>query len=112
MRVALGFIFATLLYSQDIRTVPVANGISAPTDIQHAGDGSGRMFLVQQNGLIRILRNGSVLAAPFLDIRAKTHAQDEQGLLGLAFPPGFASKQHFYVDYTDVNGDTNIAMYR
>src|SRR5215831_306105 len=112
MRVALGFIFATLLYSQDIRTVPVANGISAPTDIQHAGDGSGRLFLVQQNGLIRILKNGSVLPTPFLDIRSKTHADGERGLLGLAFPPGYSQSRRFYLNYTDLNGDTIIAQYQ
>jgi len=112
MRVALGFIFAALLYSQDIRTVPVANGISAPTDIQNAGDGSGRLFLVQQNGLIRILKNGSVLPAPFLDIRSKTHADGERGLLGLAFPPGYSQSRRFYLNYTDLNGDTIIAQYQ
>jgi uncharacterized protein (TIGR03437 family) len=105
---ALGF----SLYAQQIRTVPVASGISAPTDIQHAGDGSGRLFLVQQDGLIRILRGGTVAADPFLDIRSKTRAQGERGLLGLAFPPGYAAKGRFYVNYTDLNGHTVIAQYR
>lgn len=100
------------LFAQEIQTVPVASGITPPTDIQHAGDGSGRLFFVEQNGLIRIFRDGSVAAEPFLDIRAKTHAEGERGLLGLAFPPGFAQKQRFYVDYTDLNGDTVIAQYR
>jgi uncharacterized protein (TIGR03437 family) len=98
--------------AQDIRLVQVASGLSAPTDIQNAADGSGRLFLVQQDGLIRLLKNGTIAAAPFLDIRSKTHADGERGLLGLAFPPGYAQKQRFYVDYTDLNGDTIVAQYR
>ena len=92
--------------------MPLVTGLSGVTDIQNAGDGSGRLFLVQQNGLIRVMRNGGLLAAPFLDIRAKTHQDGERGLLGLAFPPGFGGKQRFYLDYTDLNGDTVIAQYR
>ena len=90
----------------------IVTGLSGVTDIQNAGDGSGRLFLVQQNGVIRMMRNGALLTAPFLDIRGKTRADGERGLLGLAFPPGFARKQRFYVDYTDLNGDTVIAQYR
>ena len=103
---------ASQLSAQEIRTVQVATGIAAPTDIQNAADGSGRLFFVEQSGIIRIFRNGAVVTPPFLDISAKTHSEDERGLLGLAFPPGFALKQRFYVDYTDLNGDTVIAQYR
>ena len=102
---------AGLLQAQEIRTVQVATGVTAPSDIQNAGDGSGRLFIVQQNGLIRILRDGALVTAPFLDIRGKTRLDGERGLLGLAFPPGFREKQRFYVDYTDLNGDTIIARY-
>src|SRR5262245_56024711 len=98
--------------AQEIRTVQVASGLTAPTDIQNAADGSGRLFLVQQNGIIRILRNGALVATPFLDITSKTRADGERGLLGLAFPPNFATSRRFYVDYTDLNGDSIIAMYR
>ncbi len=98
--------------AQEIRLVQVASGISNPTDIQAAGDGSGRLFLVEQNGIIRILRNGALVTQPFLDIRSKTVADGERGLLGLAFPPDFSSKQRFYLNYTDANGDTTIALYR
>ena len=112
MRWAIGAILAAQLSAQEIRTVQVASGISLPTEIQNAADGSGRLFLVQQNGLIGILKNGVVLTTPFLDIRGKTRADGERGLLGLAFPPDFAQTQRFYVDYTDLNGDTIIAQYR
>jgi uncharacterized protein (TIGR03437 family) len=106
------FLLALPLFAQDVRLAQVASGLSAPTDIQNAADGSARLFLVQQNGIIRILKNGTVAATPFLDIHAKTTADGERGLLGLAFPPGFAQKQRFYVDYTDLNGDSIIAQYR
>ena len=98
--------------AQELRTTQVASGIAAPTDIQNANDGSGRLFFVQQNGIVRIFRGGTVNSRPFLDIIAKTRADGERGLLGLAFPPGYAQKQRFYVDYTDLNGDTIIAQYR
>lgn len=112
--VSCGALLAISLWlgAQNIQVASVATGISAPTDIQSAGDGSGRLFLVQQNGLIRILRNGVVSASPFLDISSKTRTGGELGLLGLAFPPGFAQKQRFYVDYTDLQGNTVIAQYR
>ena len=110
----LGLVVPLFLLAQDaeIRLVPVASGIAAPTDVQNAGDGSGRLFIVQQDGTVRILREGALLPQPFLDIRSRTRADGERGLLGLAFPPGFAAKQRFYVDYTDLNGNTVIAMYR
>lgn len=75
-----------------IRLTRVASGLSRPTDIQHAGDGTNRLFLVEQDGRIRILRNGVLLPGAFLDIRdrvtKRTQIIDERGLLGLAFPPG------------------------
>src|SRR5215467_12813789 len=105
---ALIFIAAAGLDAQEIRLVQVASNISAATDIQNAADGTNRLFFVQQNGIIKILRNGGVLPTPFLDISNKTKADGERGLLGLAFPPGFGQNGRFYVDYTDLNGDTNI----
>lgn len=100
------------LTAQEIQLEQVAGGLSTPTDIQNARDGSGRLFFVQQNGVISVLRSGGVLPQPFLDIRNKTRANGEQGLLGMAFPPGFAQKQRFYVNYTDLQGNTVIAQYR
>jgi uncharacterized protein (TIGR03437 family) len=99
-------------FAQEIGTAQVVSGLISPTDIQHAGDGSGRLFFAQQNGVIRVFRNGALLPAPFLDIRSKTTGTGERGLLGLAFPPGFAEKRRFYVHYTDLNGDTTLAQYR
>jgi uncharacterized protein (TIGR03437 family) len=108
----LGLILAARLAGQEVHTVPVGTGLGGVVDIQNAADGSARLFLVQQSGVIRVMRNGALVEAPFLDIHGKTTGTGERGLLGLAFPPGFASKQRFYVDYTDLNGDTTIAQYR
>src|SRR5437899_11364357 len=92
--------------AQEIRTTAVATGIAGITDIQNAGDGSGRLFLVQQSGLIRVMRNGELLTAPFLDIRGKTRADGERGLIGLAFPHGFGASQRISLDYTVLYGDS------
>ena len=108
----LGLVFPLLAQDSEIRLVPVASGFNAPTDVQHSGDGSGRLFVVEQSGTVRILRNGAVLARPFLDIQSRVRAGGERGLLGLAFPPGFAGKQRLYINYTDLLGNTVIAMYR
>ncbi len=79
----------------------VISGLASPTVITHAGDGSGRLFLVEQGGTIRIVNSGgALLPTPFLDISGRLVSGGERGLLGLAFPPGFSSKKYFYVDYT------------
>jgi uncharacterized protein (TIGR03437 family) len=90
----------------------VVTGPRNPTDIQSARDGTGRLFIVQQQGRIYILRGGFVEPVPFLDISDRTVGAGERGLLGLAFPPGFTASGRFYVNYTDRAGNTVIAMYR
>lgn len=97
--------------AQGVRLVPVAAGFSQPTAIAHAGDGSGRLFVVEQGGLIKVVRGGQVQAQPFLDVRDLTRAGGERGLLGLAFDPQFRGNGRLYVNYTDTNGDTVIARY-
>ena len=89
----------------------VARSLSKPVFITHAGDDSGRLFIVEQGGRIKILRNGTVLATPFLNISAKVSKGSEQGLLGLAFHPDYEAKGEFYIYYTDVNGDIVIARH-
>ncbi len=69
----------------------VASGLSSPIDIVTANDGTGRLFIVEQAGRIRILQNGALNAIPFLDMRAQVLSGGEQGFLGLAFHPGFSN---------------------
>jgi glucose/arabinose dehydrogenase len=87
-------------------------GFNQPLNIAHAGDGSGRLFVVERGGRIRIIKDGAVLPAPFLDVSVKVRtAGGEQGLLGLAFSPDYASNGRFYVNYTDLQGHSVIARY-
>lgn len=94
----------------------VAGGFDSPLLATNAGDGSGRLFVVEQGGVIRIVRDGEVEPQPFLDISDRISTGGERGLLGLAFPPGFGSAggghDAFYLDYTDEAGDTAIADVR
>jgi glucose/arabinose dehydrogenase len=92
--------------------VSPVGGFSSPVGIVNAADGSGRLFVIEQPGRIRIVKNGALLSTPFLDISTHISSGGERGLLGLAFPPGFATKQHFYVYYTNPAGDIVIARYR
>ncbi len=87
-------------------------GLLQPVHITHAGDGSGRIFVVEQQGTIQIIRDGAKLAVPFLDITDRVRSGGERGLLSVAFPPDYASKGYFYIDYTDLDGNTVIARYR
>ena len=77
----------------------VVSGLNEVVDIQNAADGSNRLFLVQQQGQIRVLKNGVLLPTPLLDVASTIAPYGEQGLLGLAFPPGFAQKKCFYIYY-------------
>jgi glucose/arabinose dehydrogenase len=88
--------------------VRVAQGLQSPLFVTHA-PGSSRLFIVEKGGRIRILSSGTLLSTPFLDIHTRVSGGGEQGLLGLAFHPSYATNRKFYVDYTDVNGNTVIA---
>lgn len=102
---------AALGQTAQLRLVKVAGGFSQPTCINHAGDGSGRLFVVEQAGRIRIVRNGVVAAAPFLDIASRLSCCGERGLLSVAFPPDYADTGRFYVYYTNPSGDIVVARY-
>lgn len=88
----------------------VVSGLVQPVHIAHAGDGSGRLFVVEQPGRIRVIENGAVLDTPFLDIRDIVNNNAfERGLLSVAFHPDYASNGLFYVNYTQSpNGATSI----
>ena len=86
-------------------------GLSFPVHITHAGDGTGRIFVAEQAGRIRIVRNNVLQAVPFLDISSRVLFEGEQGLLSVAFPPQFTAKGYFYVYYTNLAGDNVAARY-
>lgn len=83
-----------------VELVPVASGFTNPLDIQQSGDGSGRLFVVEQAGRIKIIQNGSVLGTPYLDVSTLIVSGGETGLLGLAFHPNYSTNGCFYVNYT------------
>jgi glucose/arabinose dehydrogenase len=115
---ALGLLgLATPAHPQPITLQPIATGLVAPTSIVAPRDGSSRLFIVQQNGQIRIHDGLALLPQPFLDISSLVSNSGERGLLGLAFHPAFATNGYFFVDYTDPDDATGhfnvvIARYR
>ena len=89
----------------------IAGGFVKPVYLTHAGD--ERVFIVEQDGAIRIIQDGAVLPQPFLDIDPIVGSEaSEQGLLSLAFHPKYGENGRFFVYYTDNNGDTVIARYQ
>ena len=90
----------------------VAHGLSQPVFATTPPADSSRLFVVEQGGLIRLIRRGVLQSAPFLDLRAKVSTGGERGLLGLAFHPDYNTNGKFYVDYTDRNGNTVVEQYR
>ena len=91
---------ATARAQDGLRLEPVAEGLEQPVLVTHAGDGSGRLFVVEQAGRIRILDGGRLLEEPFLDITDRVGSGGERGLLGLAFHPDYADNGRFFVNYT------------
>ena len=87
----------------------VADGLESPLFVADPGDGSGRLFVLEQAGRVRVIRDGRLVERPYLDISARVASGGERGLLGLAFSPAFADDGLSYLDYTDANGDTVVS---
>lgn len=91
---------------------PITDELDQPVHVTHAGDGSGRLFVVEKAGTIRIVTDGTVNPLPFLDLTPLVgSAGSEQGLLSVAFHPDYETNGYFYVNYTDLDGDTVVARY-
>ena len=96
-----------------IQLEKIAGDLRSPVFVTPAGDDSGRMFVVEKQGTIAILRDGARDATPFLNIADLiTSSGSEQGLLGLAFHPDYAKNGRFFVYYTARNGDNTLARYQ
>ena len=94
-----------------IRLETIVTGLQRPVHLA-APTGDARLFIVEQPGRIRIFENGQLRSEPFLDIVAKVQSRsNEQGLLSVAFHPQYASNGYFYVNYTDLAGDTRVERY-
>ncbi|HYI44121.1 MAG TPA: PQQ-dependent sugar dehydrogenase [Actinomycetota bacterium] len=90
----------------------IASGLTAPLGVTHSPDGSRRLFVSEQEGVIRIVKGGKLLPRPFIDISDVITSGGERGLLGLSFHPAFGKNRRFYVNYTDLEGDSVIAEYK
>jgi len=89
----------------------IVSGLQRPVDLQ--ANGTGRLFVVEKVGRIRIIENDQLLEAPFLDISDRVGSSgNEQGLLGLAFHPQYQQNGRFFVNYTDTSGDTVLARFQ
>ncbi len=89
----------------------VIEGLDDPLYLTHAGD--ARLFVVEKGGTIRIVQDGRLLPEPFLDIRDRVNAgASERGLLSVAFHPDYAQNGRFFVNYTNLAGDTAVSAFQ
>ncbi|HEY8638546.1 MAG TPA: PQQ-dependent sugar dehydrogenase, partial [Solirubrobacteraceae bacterium] len=106
--------FAVLALPVDahaLRLVSIGR-FSAPLYVTAPPGDTRRVFVVEQAGVIRVVRGGKTLGTPFLDIRNRVASGGERGLLSMAFAPDYARSGRFYVDYTDRNGNSRVVEYR
>src|SRR5437773_6536961 len=96
---------------QELSVRPYAKGLSALTAIASTPAEPRRLYAVEQVGRIRYFVNGK-LRGTFLDIRERVVSGGEQGLLSVAFHPGYARNHRFYVNYTDKSGNTRVVEFR
>jgi glucose/arabinose dehydrogenase len=102
----------------ELTTVRLALGLTNPVFVTHAPGDNQRLFVLEQNGSIRLFKNHVLQVAPFMNISAKVACCGERGLLGLAFDPDYQSNGYFYVYYTSVAsapislGDLVVARYQ
>ena len=97
--------------STSLTAVRVASGLSSPVYVTAAPGDTGRLFIVEQGGVIKILSGGAVLPTPFLDISSIVLSGGERGLFSVAFHPDYDNNGYFFVNYTNNSGDTVIARY-
>ena len=102
---------AVSLDALQVTLTPEASGLVQPVFVTNAGDGSNRLFVVEQGGRIRVIRNGHTQPGAFLDVSKRISTGGERGLLGLAFAPDYTTSGILYIDYTDAHGDTVVARF-
>jgi glucose/arabinose dehydrogenase len=98
--------------TSDVTLERVVSGLSFPLDFAAPPGDASRWFIAEKGGRIRVVRDGSLVATPFLDLSSQVSGGSEQGLLGIAFHPRYPADPRVFVDYTDLAGDTHVASYR
>lgn len=101
----------TLPQGTGARLLEVASGLGFPLYLTAPPNDVNRLFIVEKTGGIRIVKDGTLLVTPFLDISSKVSNIGEQGLLGLAFDPNYATSGRFFVHYTDPARDTRVSSF-
>ena len=95
-----------------ISIVRVASGLTEPVVVTAPKNEPNNVYVVEKVGRVRVIAKGHLRSRPLLDISSLVLDNGEQGMLGLAFSPKYAKDRHFYVDYTDRNGDARIVEYK
>ncbi len=96
-----------------VKLTPFESGFELPVYLANAGDGSGRIFVVEKAGRIKVIKDGKTLEDPFLDVVHKVRSKgSEQGLFSAAFHPGYKENGRFFVNYTDLKGDTVVSEFK
>jgi glucose/arabinose dehydrogenase len=90
----------------------VVRGLGGLTHLAAPASEPGRLYAVEQRGVIRVVQAGKLRPQPFLDIHTRVSCCGEQGLLSVAFHPRYARNHLFYVDYTDTAGNSRVVEYR
>jgi len=91
---------------------PLVSGLTSPLEVTNAADGSGRLFIVEERGVIKIYKNGSLLSKPFLDISANISTKNNRGLWSIAFDPKYKKNRTFYLYFTDSSNALNLTRYQ
>jgi glucose/arabinose dehydrogenase len=95
-----------------LRLRPFASGLDSPTYATATRSEPGRLYVVEQPGLIHVMQNGKLRTQPFLDIRSRVQSGGEQGLLSMAFHPNYAKNHRFFVYFNDKSGDVRVFEFR
>lgn len=114
---SIAFFCCTLCFVNGAKAQPkvlfttLLSNLSSPVEVRNAGDGSNRLFIVEQGGKIKIYKNGTVLSSVFLDVSSLLSGAEEQGLLSLAFSPDYKNDRTFYIYYTALSDAITVARY-
>ena len=97
--------------SAAVKLEPFVTGLAFPLDFAGPPGDPSRQFIVEKGGAVRVVRDGVLLGQPFLDLSGRVSGGSEQGLLGIAFHPGYPGDRRFFVNYTDGAGNTHVASF-
>ena len=118
MRYILFFFTSLFLFAKDISlsSIQIANGFTKPVYVCQPPGDNDRLFVLEQKGIIKIIKNGMTVRKPYADLRNRIHNPitpgDERGLLGLAFHANYQNNGFVYINYSDKNDHTIVSRFR